>query len=303
MGEGFGFWTISEASDEDLLDLISSANVATGFHAGDPNLMDKVVRGAVARGVAIGAHPGFRDLQGFGRRAIAAKPEELVNDIVYQVGALREFTRRHGATLQHVKPHGALYMEAAKNAELSRLMVDALLKCSPGAAVFCMDISETCRIARAAGLPVVREFYADRDYGDDGAIVFTRRMRVLRPEEVAEKCVRACLDGKVRTVEGSDIEIAFESICFHSDTPGALGIGAAVRAALIENGLRILPAGEIVSQAAGPRRTGRPHNDAATGKTQTWPRSAPPSPAPSTAAPRRTPSPSSPKATWSRSAT
>ncbi|MEX0924309.1 MAG: 5-oxoprolinase subunit PxpA [Rhodovibrionaceae bacterium] len=250
LGEGFGFWTISEATDEELMDLISSANVATGFHAGDPNLMDKVVQGAVQRGVALGAHPGFRDLQGFGRRVINANPEELVNDIVYQLGALREFARRHGAKLQHVKPHGALYMEAAKNAELSQLMVDALLKCSPDTAVFCMDVSETYRIAKSAGLTVVREFYADRDYDRSGGIVFTRRMRRLDPDEVAEKCLRACQEGKVRTVEGDDIEIGFDSICFHSDTPGALGIGKALRAALIDNGVRIIPAAEIIDKAA-----------------------------------------------------
>lgn len=250
LGESFGFWRISEATDEELMDLISSANVATGFHAGDPNLMDKVVQGAVARGVALGAHPGFRDLQGFGRRVIQANPEELVNDIVYQLGALREFARRHGTKLQHVKPHGALYMEAAKNSDLSQQLVDALLKCSPDTAVFCMDVSETCRIARSAGLTVVREFFADRDYDRSGSIVFTRRMRALEPEEAAEKCVRACLDAKVRTVEGDDIDIGFDSICFHSDTPGALAIGKAVRKALIENGIRILPAGEIVTKAA-----------------------------------------------------
>ena len=250
LGEAFGFWRISEATDDELMDLISSANVATGFHAGDPNLMDQVVKSAVERGVALGAHPGFRDLQGFGRRVIQANPEVLVNDIVYQLGARREFARRHGAKLQHVKPHGALYMEAATNAELSERLVDALLKCSPDTAVFCMHVSETYRIAKAAGLSVVREFYADRDYSDSGSIVFTRRMRALNPQEVADKCVRACLEGKVRTVEGNDVEVPFESICFHSDTPGAHEIGKAIRAGLLENDIRIMPAGELIAQAA-----------------------------------------------------
>nr|WP_026989399.1 5-oxoprolinase subunit PxpA [Fodinicurvata sediminis] len=250
LGENFGYWRISEATDEELMDLISSANVATGFHAGDPNLMDKVVKGAIERGVAIGAHPGYRDLQGFGRRVIQANPDELVNDIVYQVGALREFARRHGTKLQHVKPHGALYMEAARNAELSELLVEALTKCSPETAVFCMDVSKTYGIAKAAGLKTVREFYADRDYDTSGSIVFTRRMRALKPEEVAEKCVRACLEGKVRTVEGEDIDITFESICFHSDTPGALQIGTAVRQGLVDNGIHILPAEDILAEAA-----------------------------------------------------
>ncbi|MCP1337930.1 5-oxoprolinase subunit PxpA [Futiania mangrovi] len=250
LGENFGYWRISEASDEELMELISSANVATGFHAGDPNLMDKVVKGAVERGVAVGAHPGYNDLQGFGRRVIQANPEELVNDILYQVGALREFTRRHGTKLQHVKPHGALYMEAARSVELSSLLVDALAKCSPETAVFCMHVSETYRIAKAAGLKTVREFYADRDYSNTGSIVFTRRMRALNPEEVAEKCLRACTEGKVKTVEGDVIDIEFESICFHSDTPGALQIGKAVRKGLLDAGIRILPAEEILAEAA-----------------------------------------------------
>lgn len=245
LGEGFGQWTL-EAADEDLMDLISSANVAAGFHAGDPNIMDRVVRLAAERGVAVGAHPGYRDLQGFGRRVINARPEELINDIVYQVGAIREFTRRHGVRLQHVKPHGALYMEVAKDENLSRQLAETLARSSPETLLFCMGASITHDIARAAGVPVVREFYADRDYANTGSIVFSRKMRRLDPQEVADKCVRACLEGKVRTVEGEDINIAFDSICFHSDTPGALAIGTAVRAGLVENGIRIASAAEVL---------------------------------------------------------
>lgn len=250
LGEGYGHWTLGEAADDVLMDLISSANVATGFHAGDPNLMDRVVRLGVERGVALGAHPGYRDLQGFGRRVIQTKPEELVNDILYQVGALREFARRHGTRLQHVKLHGALYMEAARDEGLSRLIVEALQKSSPETLVFCMDVSKTYDIARDAGLPVVREFYADRDYDRSGSIVFARRMRPLDPAEVAGKCVRACQEGKVRTVEDEDIDIAFDSICFHSDTPGALAIGTAVRDALLKAGIRIATAAEVVASAS-----------------------------------------------------
>jgi UPF0271 protein len=245
LGEGFGQWTM-EATDEDLMDLISSANLAAGFHAGDPNIMDRVVRLAAERGVGVGAHPGYRDLQGFGRRVIQARTEELVNDIVYQVGAVREFTRRHGVRLQHVKPHGALYMQLAVDEDLSGQLVDTLARSSPDTLLYCMGVSKTCGIARANGLPVVREFYADRDYANSGSIVFSRKMRRLDPQEVAEKCVRACLEGLVRTVEGDDIPIEFESICFHSDTPGALAIGKALRAALVDSGVRIVPAPEVL---------------------------------------------------------
>jgi UPF0271 protein len=239
MGEGFGPWTYGDAPDEALMPLISSANVATGFHAGDPNTMDRLARLCATHRVGLGAHPGYADKQGFGRRVIAARPEELVNDILYQVGALREFGRRHGVPLQHVKPHGALYMEAAKDPELSREFVAAMRQVAPDAFIFCMGVSETARIAREAGQPVVREFYADRDYSRSGSIVFTRQMRRLDPAEVAARCLRACREGKVAVVEGGDIEIPFESICFHSDTPGALEIGRAIRAALTGAGIRI----------------------------------------------------------------
>jgi UPF0271 protein len=239
MGEGFGHWTYGDAPDSALMPLISSANVATGFHAGDPNQMDAVVRLASEHGVGLGAHPGYADLQGFGRRTIRAKPEELVNDVIYQTGALREFGRRHDVALQHVKPHGALYMDFAVDADMSHQLIDALQASGPDLFLYCMSVSETYRIAREAGQPVIREFYADRDYDNSGSIVFARKMRKLDPEEVAEKCLRACVEGKVRTVEGDDIEIPFESICFHSDTPGALAIGTAVRAQLTANGVTI----------------------------------------------------------------
>ena len=120
MGEGYGQWVLGDAPDEEIMSLISSANIAAGFHAGDPNTMDRVIKLAHDYGVGLGAHPGYRDLQGFGRRYIKTSSEELVNDIVYQMGAIREFGRRHGASLQHLKPHGALYMEAAVNEELSK---------------------------------------------------------------------------------------------------------------------------------------------------------------------------------------
>lgn len=246
MGEGFGHWTMAAAPDEEIMAVISSANVATGFHAGDPNSMDRVVQLAASYGVGLGAHPGYRDMQGFGRRFIQTSPDELVNDIIYQVGALREFGRRHGITLQHIKPHGALYMEAAVNEDLSERLVDMLAATCSNAILFCMGVSKTYQAAKRAGHPVVREFYADRDYDATGSIVFKRHVVRPKPEELAEKCVRACKEGVVRTVDGKDIEIEFESICFHSDTPGALEIGTAIRSALINAGITIAPAATII---------------------------------------------------------
>lgn len=246
MGEGFGQWTLGDAPDEEIMALISSANIATGFHAGDPNSMDRVVRLAQSYGVGVGAHPGYRDLQGFGRRRIAMSAEELVNDIVYQIGALREFARRHGVGLQHIKPHGALYMEAAVNDELSELLVETLARTCSDSMLFCMSVSRTYEIAKRAGYPAVREFYADRDYDNSGSIVFRRQVARPRPDDLAAKCVRACREGVVRTVEGEDIAIEFNSICFHSDTPGALEIGRAVRSALDDAGIRIAPAATVL---------------------------------------------------------
>lgn len=240
MGEGFGPWLIGDGVDEQIMPLISSANIATGFHAGDPNIMRKTIEMAKTHGVGAGAHPGFRDLVGFGRRHINVPAAELVNDVLYQLGALREFARHAGVHLQHIKPHGALYMHAACDEALSRALVGALQVTEPSLNLYCMEQSVTFRVAREMGHPVVREFYADRDYDMTGSIVFTRRVSRLDPRAVADKVVRACVEGKVRTIEGGDVAIGFDSICIHSDTPGALELVQATRQALSENGIRIV---------------------------------------------------------------
>jgi len=241
MGEAFGQWQLGTTSDKDLMKLISSANIAAGFHAGDPNHMDVSVRLAIESGVCIGVHPGYRDLQGFGRRKIAGTEQENINDIVYQIGALREFARRYDAKLQHVKPHGALYMELAANEAMSNSFVQLMRSINPDLFIYCMGASATYRAAMALGQPVIREFYADREYDKSGVIVFTRRADNYKPSDAAERVVRACLEGKVRTVDGYDIEIGFESICVHSDTPGSIELLEAIRAALSANGIRIAP--------------------------------------------------------------
>ncbi|MGR1220733.1 5-oxoprolinase subunit PxpA [Metapseudomonas otitidis] len=237
LGEGFGPWTIGDGVDAQLMPLISSANIATGFHAGDPNIMSRTVELAKQHGVGIGAHPGFRDLVGFGRRHIAAPATELVNDMLYQLGALREFARLHGLALQHIKPHGALYMHLARDEEAARLFVETLQRVDPTLLLFCMDGSATCRWAEALGQPVVREFYADREYDVTGSIVFIRRVTAWDPDQVAEKVLRACREGQVRTVNGQDIPIRFDSICIHSDTPGALALVQRTRERLAAAGI------------------------------------------------------------------
>lgn len=239
MGEGFGPWIIGDGVDAAIMPLISTANIATGFHAGDPNTMLRTVELAQRHGVAIGAHPGFRDLVGFGRRHINAPARELVNDMLYQLGALREFARLQGLRLQHIKPHGALYMHLARDEEAARLFVETLRRLDPELLLFCMDGSATCRVAQELGQPLVREFYADRDYDDSGSIVFIRRIAALDPEQVATKVLRACQEGVVRTVDGKDIPIAFDSVCIHSDTPGALALVSRTRELLDSAGIAV----------------------------------------------------------------
>ena len=241
MGEGFGPYLAGDGVDERIMPSLSSANVATGFHAGDPNIMSRTVALAKAHGVGVGAHPGFRDLQGFGRRAIQAAPQELVNDVLYQVGALREFTRLHGVALQHVKLHGSLYMVAARDEALSRAFLAAVRQADPTLLVYCMEQSETYRVARELGQPVVRELYGDRDYDRSGQIVFARSVGRLDPAKVAAKVVRACVEGTVRTVDGADLELGFDSVCIHSDTPGAAELIEATRSALDREGIRVQP--------------------------------------------------------------
>ncbi len=245
MGEAFGRWRIGDTTDSHLIPHISSANIAAGFHAGDPNLIDDTVKLATEHGVAVGAHPGYNDLQGFGRRKISGSNKELVNDIIYQVGALREFCRRNGTSIKHVKPHGALYMELAANAELSDAFIQYMRVAAPNVPVFCMGMSATYKAAKLLGHPVVREFYADRDYDDSGSIVFTRDAGRPDPKAIAKKVLRACVEGKVTTVKGSDIGIEFESICFHSDTLGALDIVKEMRDALVSAGIRITPSVQV----------------------------------------------------------
>ncbi|MCY1398873.1 hypothetical protein D9M71_139160 [compost metagenome] len=239
MGEGFGPWTIGDGVDEQLMAYISTANIATGFHAGDPSTMRRTVELAKRLGVAIGAHPGFRDLVGFGRRHINAPAQELVDDMLYQLGALREIARAQGMTLQHIKPHGALYMHLARDEAAARLFVETLHLLEPTLLLYCMPNSATWRAATEIGQPVIREFYADRDYDRSGSIVFTRHVGALDPAKVAAKVLRACQEGKVQTVEGDDIAIEFDSICLHSDTPGALALVQATRAALDEAGIQV----------------------------------------------------------------
>ena len=232
MSEGFGAWMFGDDIDAQMLPLVSSINVAAGFHAGDPNTMARTVARAKEHGVGVGVHPGFRDLVGFGRRHIEASATELVNDALYQLGALREFARLNGVDLQHFKLHGALYMHAARDEEFATALISALQIVDPELPVLVMGGSVIDDVARDRGQPVIREFYADRHYGENGQIVFTRNVGALDAEAVAAKVLQACEQGTVKTVEGSTVPIDFESVCIHSDTRGAYDLMRRTREAL-----------------------------------------------------------------------
>ena len=238
MGESFGPWRMG--FDEEMMRYISSANVAGGFHGGDPHVMRKTFSLAKENGVAVGVHSGYRDLVGFGRREIQMSPDEVRDELLYQLGALREFARFYGMEVQHVKPHGALYMVAARNEELSRAIIEAIQGVDPGLLLFCMRASVTYELAQRMGQPVAAEFYADREYNDDGQIVFTRAVtEELDPEEVGERVVRAVTEGKVKSESGKDIEVGSDSVCVHGDTPGAVRLAEAIANKLREAGIEI----------------------------------------------------------------
>jgi UPF0271 protein len=242
MGESFGPYSFG--ADEELMRHISSANVAGGFHAGDPHVMGKTVALARENGVAVGVHNGYGDLVGFGRREIQATPAEIRDELIYQLGALREFARLHGLEVQHVKPHGALYMVAARDEELSRAIIEAIQSVDPALVLYCMQSSKTYELAREMGQPVAREFFADREYNEEGQIVFTRRIaEELDPEELGKRTLRAVAQGRVKTVDGQDIEVEADSICVHSDTPGAAKIAETIVRKLGENGIGIRAVG------------------------------------------------------------
>ena len=242
MGESFGPWKMG--FDEEMMQYISSANVAGGFHAGDPTTMRKTVALAKDHGVAVGVHPGYRDLVGFGRREMDVPPDEIHDEIIYQLGALREFARYYDMEVQHVKPHGALYMVAARDEELSRAIIEAIQRVDPSLLLFCMQASVTYQLAQKMDQPVVAEFYADREYNDDGQIVFTRSVaEELDPEEVGNRVVRAVTEKKVKTESGKDIDVASDSVCVHGDTPGAIRLAETIVRKLKENDIEIRPLG------------------------------------------------------------
>jgi 5-oxoprolinase (ATP-hydrolysing) subunit A len=241
LGEGFGQWQLGD--DEALLGVVTSANVACGFHASDPSIMRRVCAQAVAAGVAIGAQVSYRDLAGFGRRFMDVAPDELTADVVYQIGALEAFARVAGSRVRYVKPHGALYNAIVGHEEQAAAVVRAVVEYDRTLPVMGLPGSAWLRLAEEAGLTVVREAFADRAYTPEGALV-SRRLdgAVLHdPDEIAARCLAMARGEPIADVEGDPLEIRPDSICVHGDTPGAVAIARRVRESLTDAGVELAP--------------------------------------------------------------
>lgn len=246
MGESFGAYTIG--MDKEVIGYISSANIACGFHAGDPRVMNETVKLAKEKGVGVGAHPGYRDLAGFGRRHLDCAPEEVRDDVIYQVGALMGFCALHGVKLRHVKLHGSLYNTCVGNAALSKAVAEAiaavdrrLLWVTLGGAQAAM----TREIAAAAGIRVVFEAFPDRGYTPDGKLA-PRKLPgavLTDPQQAAEQALRMAGDGRVIALDGTGIELEVQTLCVHGDNPSALHHVRTIRRTLESEGIRIVPMG------------------------------------------------------------
>ncbi|MEZ0118572.1 UNVERIFIED_ORG: UPF0271 protein [Heyndrickxia coagulans] len=239
MGESFGAYTIGK--DEEILDLITSANIACGFHAGDPTVMRKTVRMAAEKGVGIGAHPGLPDLMGFGRRNMQISPQEAYDMTVYQIGALAAFAKAEGSTIRHVKPHGALYNMAAKDARLAEAIAEAVYDVSPDLILFGLAGSELVKAGEKAGLKTASEVFADRTYQQDGALTPRREPNALIEdrETAAKQVIRMIKEGVVTSVQGEDVSVRADTICIHGDGRQALHFAAFIRQSLEQEGIKI----------------------------------------------------------------
>ncbi|GAA2542633.1 5-oxoprolinase subunit PxpA [Pseudonocardia hydrocarbonoxydans] len=239
LGESFGRWTLGD--DDAMLDVVTSANVACGFHAGDATTLRRTCVAAAARGVVVGAQVGYRDLAGFGRRFVDMDPVELTDEVLYQLGALDGMCRVAGTAVRYLKPHGALYNAVVHHETQARAVVDAVRAYDPSLPVLGLPGSELLRLAEAAGLRAVPEFFVDRGYTAGGALVPRSEPGALLHDavEVADRVRRLLTEGVVRAVDGTDVPVRAESACVHGDSPGAVEMAVAVRSALEADGVRL----------------------------------------------------------------
>lgn len=240
LGEGFGRWRLTD--DRALLNIVTSANIACGFHAGDPAIMATVVSRAVANGVSIGAHIAYRDLVGFGRRPMVMTPDELTADVIYQIGALQAFARVAGTDLTHVKAHGALYNTTAHHAEQAQSLIEAVVSVDPELTVLGLAGSPFLNWAAAAGLKTCSEVFADRAYHSDGSLVPRSHPAAVihATSEVVERAVAMATGEPITAIDGSKLRLRAESICVHGDSPDAVALATAVREGLTQAGVSLL---------------------------------------------------------------
>ncbi len=246
MGESFGAYRLG--MDEAVIGYITSANIACGWHAGDPIVMDRTVKMAVEHGVGVGAHPGYPDLLGFGRRNMDCSPEEIRRYLIYQIGAIEAFCKVHGSRLQHVKPHGALYLTAVESEEVARAVAEAIVSVNPELAYVALAGARgelMTRIGREVGLKVVYEAFPDRAYTPGGTLVSRRQPGavVKDPREVAARALRMAKEGMVIAVDGTSIPLEAQTLCVHGDTPSAIDLVKSIRKALAADGVEVAPMG------------------------------------------------------------
>ena len=239
MGESFGAYTLG--ADADVMASISSANIACGFHGGDPGVMRRTVQLARSAGVAVGAHPGLPDLAGFGRREMKVQPGEVEDMVLYQVGALDAIARSEGVPLRHVKAHGALYNMAAKDRAMADAIARAVRAFDPGLVLFVLPGSELQRAGQAAGLTVALEGFADRAYEPDGSLTPRSRPGAVIHDAtiVVQRAVRMAAEGRVTATNGSDLDMRVTTICTHGDTPGASDLTRLLRSGLERAGIAV----------------------------------------------------------------
>ncbi|MCC3291737.1 MULTISPECIES: LamB/YcsF family protein [unclassified Arthrobacter] len=239
VGESFGNWKMGD--DAAVFESVSSANVACGFHAGDPSTIARTCRDAVAAGVTIGAHPAYRDLAGFGRRFLDCSYTELFDDVLYQLGALQAMARAAGSEIRYVKPHGALYNTIVRHEVHAKAVIDAVRTFDKDLPVLLLPGAVALDIAAEAGLRGVTEAFADRNYNPDGTLVSRREANAVIHDagQVTVNMVRLATQGTITAVDGTDIPMSAESICVHGDTPGAVAMAKAVRAGLENAGVTI----------------------------------------------------------------
>lgn len=239
LGEGFGIWRLGD--DDAMLDLVTSANIACGFHAGDPAGLLRVCRAAAQRGVRIGAQVGYRDLAGFGRRYIDVDTEDLTADVIYQIGALQALAHAAGAHVSYVKPHGALYNTIVTDQGQASAVASAVHAVNPGLPVLGLAGSAFFTAATDVGLPTVPEAFADRAYLPDGRLVPRSQPDAVLHDaaQIADRVSAMAATGRVTAIDGSTIEVTVKSVCIHGDSPGAVGIARRVRERLIADGVQI----------------------------------------------------------------